>query len=162
MIFEKEDMKTIILTVLCGLIMAGAAFGQQRKLVGNIKHETGGGCADFYHFAGQSTDSSKEMFYMSAGDENETWMNIDGQDVRLKFVSRTKPTKPDDSGGQLVGSRTTEKYIARNIRVEIIFTVSQLCAVDQPNCESVGSRAIFKVRKGARRQTVRAEGMFGC
>ena len=156
--------RTIILIAFFTFILAGNAFGQKRNLVGNLKSKIGTACGVFLSFAGQSANSSKEVFYSSAGDENDTWMNIDGKDVQLKFISRTEPTKTDKSGGEAVGSRTTEIYSARNITVKIVFTVSWLCVPETPaeGCESVGYTAIFKVKKGKRRQTVRAKGIFGC
>jgi hypothetical protein len=153
---------TLLLFTFLVISLFSTTFAQQRRLVGNLKLKNTPACADFYHFAGQSPDSPALMFYMSAGNEEETWMNIDGKDVRLKFVSKTKPTKPDGAGGELIGSRTTETYSAPNITVKITFTVSWLCAVGEPNCEAQGSTAIFRVRKGKRRQTVRAAGMSGC
>ena len=154
--------RSIILTALCCLVLVGAAVGQQRKLVGNIKGETGGGCGEFFTFAGQSVESPNLMFYSSAGDETETWMNIDGKDVRLKFVSRSEPTKIDARGAELKGSRTIEKYVASQITVEIILTVAWRCPKSDENCESVGYNAIFKVRKGKIRQILKAEGISGC
>lgn len=154
--------KTLLLLTVLIIILVSTTFAQRRKLVGNLKLKDTPACADYYHFAGQSFDSPELMFYMSAGNEEETWMNIDGKDVRLKFVSKTKPTKLDGAGGESIGSRTTEIYSAPGITVKITFTVSWICEGNVDNCEAVGSMAIFKVTKGKRRQTVRAAGMFGC
>jgi hypothetical protein len=156
--------KTIFLIAIFTFFSAGNTFGQKRNLVGNLKLKIGAGCGALMWRAGQTENSRKEIFYSSAGDENDTWMNIGGKDIQLKFISRTEPTKTDKSGGEAVGSRTTEIYSARNIKVKIIFTVSWLCVPETPaeGCESVGYTAIFKVSKGKSRQTVRAEGIFGC
>lgn len=147
---------------LCILTLGGVAFGQRSKLVGNINRETDGGCGYFFSFAEQSVKSPNLMFYSSAGDETDTWMNIDGEDVQLKLVSRTDPAKRNARGAELVGSRTTEKYAARNITVEIILRVAWRCPKSDENCESIGYDAIFKVRKGALRQILRAKGISGC
>lgn len=161
---KRQIINTLFLIAVVALISVGSTFGQKRKLVGNLKFKTGWACAISLKFAGQSADSSKEIFNSSLVDQNDTWMNIDGKDVQLEFVSRSKPTKPDGKGGELIGSRTTEKYAAGNINVEIVFTVRWLCPNDSvaEGCESIIYTAVFKVRKGKRRQTVRAEGIAGC
>jgi hypothetical protein len=127
---KRRITNTLFLIAAVALISVGSTFGQKRNLVGNLKFKTGSACGVYLKFVGQSAYSSKEIFYSSLADQNDTWMNIDGKDVRLKFISVTEPTKPDGDGGELIGSRTTEKYAAGNINVEIVFTVSWLCPND--------------------------------
>lgn len=155
----------LLLLAIFALFITGVVMGQprsKRKLVENLKREAGSGCAGYFTFAGQSPYSPQIMFFESMGDENDTWMRIDGKDTQLKFVSRSEPTKVGAHGEVRIGSRETEKYVAENISVEIIFTVTWVCPKSNESCESTGYSAIFKVRKGSRREIVRSKGIFGC
>jgi hypothetical protein len=148
--------KTWMLFVLL-LCVAAAASAQQKRLIGNLQMKPGAACSGSFGFKGQSVYSTKMIFYSSMGDETDTWMHIDGKDVRLRQISASEPTRPDAQGGEKVGSRTTEKYVGPGgIKVEILFRVAWLCAVNDPGCESIGYTATFKVRKGKRSQTVQA------
>ena len=94
------------------------------------------------------------MFVSSAGDR-ETWMNIDGIDTKLQFVSETK-----SKGGVRVGSRYTERYAAGDIIVDILFIVTSVKRDGYG--ETTRFSATFKVRKGSRLQVVKGSGLCGC
>lgn len=150
---------SLIALLLCGLPSSVAA--QKRSLVGAIKNKDAvSGCGCYFYFGRYLTRTSREIF--ASDTDEDAWMNIDGADTKLKFVSRTEPSRVDRRGAPRVGSRSTEKYAAGDITVEILFIVTAVCTPKDPQCEGTGYAAVFKVRKGRRSQVVRANGGCGC
>ncbi len=156
---------------LCSLIALLVIFAgglsplaiQKRNLVGPIKNENlVSGCGCYFYFGRYMTRSSKEVFASGAAEE-DAWMNIDGVDTKLKFVSRTEPTGTDSRGNLKVGSRHTEKYAVGDVTVDVVYIVTEVCPRRPVGpCEATGYSATFRVRKGRRVQVVRANGACGC
>ncbi|MDQ3819882.1 MAG: hypothetical protein M3362_19715 [Acidobacteriota bacterium] len=156
-------MRAILsLCALCFVMLAGIVAStatQKRVLVRNLKRpDVVNGCGCYFSFP---RDQRGTMFASGAA-ERDTWMNIDGIDTKLNFVSETEPTKTGSRGGERVGSRHTEKYAAGDITVDVLFIATQVCGPRDLHCEDTGYSAIFKVRKGNRTQVVRATGGCGC
>lgn len=150
---------SVLIVMLCGSSVPLAV--QKRNLVGAIKNKSVvGGCGCYFYAGRRLTGASKEIF--ASGEDESAWMNIDGVDTKLKFISRTEPSSVDRRGAPRVGSRNTEKYGAGDIAVDILFIVTDVCAPQEPQCESTGYAAIFRVRKGRRTQVLRANGACGC
>ena len=133
----------------------------KRNLVGPIKNENiGTGCGCYFYFGRHMTRSSMQVF---ATAEEDGWMNIDGVDTKLKFISRTEPTRTDSAGALRVGSRNTEKYAAGDVTVDALYVVTGVCpSKPREPCESTDYAATFRVRKGRRIQVIRANGACGC
>lgn len=106
------------------------------------------------------TKASREIF--ASGEDESAWMNIDGVDTNLKFISRKEPSRVNRREGLRAGSRYTERYGAGDITVDILFIVTEVCAPQDPHCESTGYAAVFRVRKGGRTQDLRSNGACGC
>lgn len=150
---------TVLLVMLCGSSLSLAL--QKRNLVGAIKNQSlVGGCGCYFYTGRRMTKASKEIF--ASGEDESAWMNIDGVDTKLKFIRRTEQSSVDRRGAPRVGSRSTEKYAAGDITVDILFIVTDVCAPQEPQCESTGYAVIFKVRKDSRTQVVRGNGACGC
>lgn len=158
-------MRVILSFCAIFFIMLGGVFAstatQKRGLVGKLKNPNlpvSGGCSCSFYFHKNLTG---EMF-TSGSANGDAWMNIDGIDTKLNFVSETKPTRTDSRGGDRVGSRHWEKYAAGDITVDVLFIATDVCGPKGLHCEGEGYTAIFKVRKGNRTQVVRATGGCGC
>lgn len=151
----------IALLVLLGGGLSPLAI-QKRNLVGPLKNgDVVSGCGCYFNFGTNSSRLSKEVFV--SGGEEDTWMNIEGVDTKLKFISRTKPTGTDSSGALRVGSRHTAKYAAGDVTVDVYYIVTSVCPRRPVEpCESTEYLATFRVRKGRRIQVVRANGTCGC
>ena len=144
---------TIFSLTLIGVESSTA--GQKQSLVGNLKNpDLVTGCQCYVEFSKPSRNTDGVIFVSSAFDR-ETWMNIDGIDTRLQFVSETK-----SSGKVRVRSRHTERYAAGDITVEILFIVTSVKRDGEG--ETIRHSATIKVRKGSRLQIVRGKGVCGC
>ncbi|MEJ7577490.1 MAG: hypothetical protein WKF74_10855 [Pyrinomonadaceae bacterium] len=158
-------MKLILVAVI---VSALALFGgvtarssSQRNLVGNIKAKMfkdtslgDAGCS--FQFAPGNRNSERYIFFSPAGFENDALMNIDGRDVSLRLVNETNP-----KGRERVGSRSTRRYAAGNITVNVVYVATRVCKPNDENCESTSYSATFIVKKGERTQTVKAAGSCG-
>jgi hypothetical protein len=94
-------------------------------------------------------------FSSDAGGQT-AWMNIDGQDVRLKQTHSSGPKRAR------IGSRYIERYEGEGLQVSLVEVVNRLCIPYGPECETTGYDVTITVRKGVRRQSVKARGQCGC
>lgn len=108
------------------------------------------GCA-FEH----RTSARGYTFAADAGGET-AWMNIDGEDVKLKLTHSRGPKS------LRIGSLYTETYEADGIKVLLVMIVNRLCIPYSPECETTGYNVTITVSKDARRATVKAKGQCGC
>lgn len=123
-------MRIIACFLAALLVIQGAELSpharQKRKLVGPLKNKNvKSGCGCYFYFGRRLTTSSKEIF--ASGDEEAAWMNIDGVDMKLKFVSRTEDNKTDSRGNIKVGSRSTERYANGDVTVDVLYIVTAVC-----------------------------------
>jgi hypothetical protein len=86
--------------------------------------------------------------------EQHAWMNIDGRDLQLTFVSSTEPPGSLNKGGRFV-----EKYSAAGVIVQLNYVVT---APAPPGAEVTDYAVTITVTKNNRTQTIRATGECGC
>lgn len=131
---------------------------QQPLRVSNIRNTSVvDGCGCYFQFPAEwEKKAFDKNVFMQSIDGAEAWMNIDGKDVRLL------PDGPSKESVEKVGSRSSEKYKAAGISVEIEFVVTRVCDPDDESCESNSYDATFTVTKAGRKRVVKAKGICGC
>lgn len=154
-------MKLLFVLAL-GIIMTAAQTRPQR-LVGILKNNAvADGCGCYFKFRGTPENAERYIFFSSIeNDGNQTaWMNIDGQDVKLKLEKKSGRwgTEQDER----VGSRSTVKYVGTDVIVNGTYITTRICARNDEDCESTDYNVTFVVKKGARSQVVKAKGGCGC
>lgn len=161
---ESLFMKPFLMFLLtAGLLLANAA-GQsasKRKLIGNLQNTAvADGCGCYFQFRDSPRDSQQHLFFSSIDEEAEktAWMNIEGRDVKLALATKTSP-----KGKERIGSRLTRRYVGeKQIVVDATYITTRVCKPNEESCESTQYVATFTVRKGKKRQVVRAVGSCGC
>jgi len=126
----------------------------QKPLIGYIKNED---LVDMCGCAYEHVTSNRGYTFSSDGEVKEAWMNIDGQDVKLKRTHFS-----GSKGRDRIGSRYFETFVADGIKVRIVRTVNRLCIPYSPDCETTGYDVRITVTKGGRTETVHAGGLCGC
>jgi hypothetical protein len=129
----------------------------KKSLIGPIKdesHEDTCGCR--FGYPSKPNRSFPGYLFLTSYDIETAWMNIDGEDVKLRLAHTTELKRAR------VGGRFSSIYVASGIKVLIVYTITSLCIPYSPNCEMVGYKARVNVSKGARRQSLRLEGACGC
>jgi hypothetical protein len=129
----------------------------QSSMIGTVKDESvvdNCGCSFSYPSRGDTYRPGS--IFITSYDVQTAWMNIDGQDVKLR-LAHTTPVK-----SLRLGTRYSSKYVATGIRVAIVFTVTRLCIPYGPNCESTGYNATITLIKGGRMQRIKLQGACGC
>jgi hypothetical protein len=122
------------------------------KLIGYVRKEhLIDGCGCTYHLKNERNWTSSSNVY--SGDYNgDIWMNIDGEDVRLKRVNSVSVPKGEARRGQ----RTVSNYIAPGIKVRITTVIGGNYG------EGNDYSGTITVIKGIREQTVQIVGSCGC
>lgn len=160
----RRAAKLILFAGLASLVFhpAAARAGRRREqppaqttapLVGHIKDDNIVdlcGCT----FARETPDGGGVTFHSL--DMETAWMNLDGRDVQLRLTRR--------GGSRLrerIGRRYSYWFEGDGARVTLVMSVTRLCRPYGPQCETTGYRTIITATKGARKQTVRAEGQCG-
>jgi hypothetical protein len=135
------------------------ATGPATQLVGNIKnYSVVDGCGCYFQFpAEEKKQQSNRYILMADIDEDDAWMNIDGRDVKLRLIKRTNP-----AGKERKGSRSSRKYTAKGITVQVDRIATSVCAPSDESCEFTGYSATITVTKGNRKQVVKTSGGCGC
>jgi len=85
----------------------------------------------------------------------DTWMNIDGQDVKLKLVKSVSVPRGEVKRGQ----RTTASYIAPGARITMVTLVTKGSSEENEGSDYVGT---ITVVKGSREQRVKIVQTCGC
>ena len=125
----------------------------KEPLIGYIRNED---LVDMCGCAFEHLTRTRGYTFASDAEGREAWMNIDGEDVKLKLTSATR------AKAERIGSRYTEEYEANGIHVRIVRIVNRLCIPYSPDCETTGYDVIITVRKRGRTETVKAKGQCGC
>jgi hypothetical protein len=124
--------------------------------IGIIKKPFLIGCGCYFHFPDDHNKEGEWDIFQAEIDDNAQ-MNIDGEDVMLKFVSRT-----DLEEETKVGSTRSELYKSDDTEVVVEYVVKELCDPEDTECESIQYSATITVtRKGVSRK-VSALGVCGC
>ena len=145
----------LLMMLLCLVGTTGAQRASKRRLVGNVKNNVVDGCGCYFKLRG--TNRNSEQYIFSQSIDQAAWMNIDGQDTKLRIL---KDRNPGDR--ERIGSRWTKTFSAGQVTVSSTWVTTRVCAPDDENCESTDYDATFVVRKGRRVETVRAFGWCGC
>ena len=158
-------MKLVLIpaAILVTVMAMAPAQTRPRALVSNLKNNSvADGCGCYFQFRSTPENSDRYIFFSSIeADGNKTaWMNIDGEDVKLKLERKSGPWGTEREEPR--GSRSTVKYAAAGITVIGTYVVTRVCARDDENCESTGYSVTFVVKKGTRLQIVKAKGGCGC
>ena len=104
------------------------------------------GCGNgYYYFEHQARLPRADYVFISNGEGTVAWMNLDGRDVRLRFVRR-RPTK-------IYPYRFEFRW--RDVSIVAIFEG------DKPGEDSLSGLKII-LRRGQRTKTVRALGESDC
>jgi hypothetical protein len=129
-----------------------------KSMIGNIADKNApDGCGCSFSLPAEERKRSPRYAFASDLDEKDAWMNIDGQDVKLRLVQSTGSQERAK-----MGSRLTRTYAAAGIKVLAVYVTTRICKPDDESCESTDYRASFTVKKGGRQQTVRLKGSCGC
>jgi hypothetical protein len=129
----------------------------QQPLIGPIKDESvEDNCGCRFGYPSVPDRSFAGYVFLTSYDIKTAWMNIDGQDVKLRLAHTTKLKR------ERVGGRFRSTYVASGIKVLIVYTVTRICLPFSPDCEMTGYDARVTVIKGARKQSIKLEGACGC
>ena len=155
-------MRLFISSVLVTIALLGSVSEQnasKRGLVANLKNNAvADGCGCYFRFRGTPTNAGRYVFFSSIeDDEKAAWMNIDGRDLKLSLARRRDP-----KGKERVGSKSTRRYLSRDISVDATYIATRICGRDDESCESTEYSATLIVRHGHRTQVVEAAGGCGC
>ena len=116
------------------------------------------GCGCYFRPAGEDASSKRYIFFEDAS-EGAPLMNIGGRDVRLRLISSTEPV----GGVGRKGERFSRRYAAGDIKIRMYFVATSVCPGPyNPECVANSYDVTVWASKGARRQTVKAEGGCGC
>lgn len=110
------------------------------------------GCAFGYKY------NSPESVFVINDAEEKAWINIDGEDVELEFI---RYTDAENKEGLKIGSKYSSIYEADGIKVLVVFTITGFCTTD-PECGATELKTAITVKKGNRKQTVKAKGSCSC
>ena len=156
-------MRLFCILLLAAITLLGTTFAQtasKRRLVANLKNNTvADGCGCYFRFPGTDENSQKYIFFSSIeeDDENTAWMNIGGEDLKVRLVKKFDP-----KAIVRVGSKSTRQYAAGNILVDVTYVATEVCGRNDESCESTSYAATFVVKKGKAMQTLKATGGCGC
>ncbi len=118
------------------------------NLIGYVRKEhIADGCGCTYFIKG---DATRPIYSDDLG--ASIWMNLDGQDVKLKLVSSASVPKGEARKGQ----RTTGRYVAPDIKVRIDTVIGKDYGEGRDHTGTI------IVTKGSREQTVQIVGSCGC
>jgi hypothetical protein len=126
--------------------------------IGSIKNSNVvDGCGCYFYPPSERGKRFGKYIFMAELNEEDAWMNIGGEDVKLGLFDSSKP-----KARLRVGDSSYRKYMAGGLRVRADYVVTDICKPDDESCESTGYTATFTVTKNGRRRIVKAEGGCGC
>lgn len=150
----RYNLLLVLLIVTMLSLSANAQRGRKQSssanhdLIGYIQKEhLADGCGCTYFFKGKATRA-----IYSDNFDKEIWMNIDGQDVKLKLVSSVSTPKGEARRGQ----RITSRYVAPDIKVRMDIVIGKDYGDGRDRAGTI------TVIKSAREQTVQIVGFCGC
>jgi len=101
--------------------------------------------------------NSNSYVFLSDYEKKNAWMNVDGRDVKLSFVSSTQVRRRNRPERR--GDRYTEKWAGRNVEVKIDYFVAAPMTI---NKEYTDYATTITVSKLGGTQTIKAVGNCGC
>jgi len=123
------------------------------SMIGYIKNED---LVDMCGCTFEHRTSTRGNTFAADASNEIAWMNIDGEDVKLKL------THSGGSKAHRIGSRYTQTYEAEGVKALLVMIVNRLCVPYSPECETTGYNVTITVSKDTRRATVKARGQCGC
>lgn len=115
------------------------------------------GCS-FYWPGEERKSAAKQIFSSDFGDT--VWMNLDGQDVRLRRI------KSDESMENIKkGRRHYEIYEYAGLQIRLDYLATWTCEADMPeseSCEVTYYDLKITFTKGGQHSSTRAKGLCGC
>ena len=123
------------------------------SMIGYIKNED---LVDMCGCTFEHRTSTRGNTFAADASNEIAWMNIDGEDVKLKL------TRSRGSKVHRIGSRYTQTYEAEGVKALLVMIVNRLCIPYSPECETTGYNVTITVSKDTRRATVKAKGQCGC
>lgn len=145
--------QTLLSSFVCAEPSQSRPMPNKKSMIGYIKDE---GLVDMCGCAFEHYTSTRGYTFSSDAEGKTAWMNIDGEDVKLKLIYFR------GSKVHKIGSRYTETYEADGVEVLIVRIVNRLCIPYSPECETTGYNVTITVSKDGRRESVKAKGQCGC
>ncbi|HEU4387236.1 MAG TPA: hypothetical protein VFV34_05525 [Blastocatellia bacterium] len=110
------------------------------------------GCPNYYFFFPEKAGSTSAMYvFLSRERGEDAWMNLDGNDTRLKLLKAERPRK--------VGAETEERYLYRAGPTEIGVQIKHSKGEQY---EEFPLKMIITLRKGVLSRRIRAIGFADC
>ncbi len=153
-------MKTLVTIFLAAFLSTGAlAQDAKPALVGKVKDTNAvQGCGCYVQLPADRRNRDKFIFMGKFGgvgeDERFGVINVDGQDVRLKFLKTTRPKRKLRRG-----DKYSETYEGDAVAATLDFTVAK---TPQPGEEVTDYRVTVTAAKGDRKQVIKAVANCGC
>lgn len=156
----KQISLILLLIVSAQALFAQPTSGRRAstaRLIGSVRR-VADGCGCYFRAANKNSSVERYIFFEDAS-EGAPVINISGRDVKLRLVSSTESPE----GGKKKGSRSSRRYVARDIKVRLDLVATSVCppAYDR-KCAGESYDVRLTVIKGARRQTIKAVGGCGC
>lgn len=127
---------------------------QSKLIIGNIKNiDVVEGCSCSLSIR----KNSNSYVFLSDYERKFAWMNIDGRDIKLSFVSTTQNQRANRAARK--GDRFTDKWSARGVDIKIDYLVTAPMTQDK---EYVDYGVTITVTKDGKIQTTKASGNCGC
>jgi hypothetical protein len=114
------------------------------------------GCGCYFHSLADGQKGAEKFIFMADVNE-DAWMNINGKDVKLRFISSSP-----DTAQPKIGQRSFSQYKSGNLRVRVDYIVTGVCQPNDEQCESTSYNARISVVRGASRRIIEAKGGCGC
>jgi hypothetical protein len=152
MLVTSMILSLLVLTNIQTTTMAQKKFSLSKPnnsdLIGYIRKEhVADGCGCTYFFKGNAT---RPVYSDDFG--GNIWVNINGEDVKLKLIGSVSVPKGEARRGQ----RTTSRYIAPGIKVKMDIVIGKDYGEGRDHAGTI------TVIKGDRQQTVQIVGFCGC
>jgi len=103
--------------------------------------------------------SSSERTFLQWGYDEDAFMRIDGNLIRLKVEQESsKTTKATPSVGDTVIYRLRNN----SFRVRVLCTANQVCSPGDDSCEAIGYQATVAIKSVKGNSLIKATGACGC
>lgn len=90
--------------------------------------------------------------------DGPTYMNVDGEDLKLKMVSTTRRSNQTER----LGLRFREGYTAQDLKVRLDWTVTKVCKANALDCEVTWYAATITVTRNGQSTIAKTKGTCGC
>jgi hypothetical protein len=105
----------------------------------------------------QMRKTSNRYVFLSDYEKRSAWMNIDGRDIKLSFVSTTEKRRATRPARK--GDRFTDRWSGGGVEVKIDYVVTAPMTRDK---EYVDYGVTITITKNGKTQIAKASGNCGC